>query len=50
MQSPWKFNMQKPMLKLLFRSAVCIGKPAEASMHIHHKDPEHIYIPLYFYL
>lgn len=26
------------------------GKPAEASMHIHHKDSEHIFIPLCFYL
>lgn len=50
MQSLWQFNIQKIMLKLLFPSAVYIGKPAEASMHIHHKDSEHIFIPLYFYL
>lgn len=50
MGSLWKFNSQKLMLQLLFPSSVCIGKPAEASMHIHRKDSERIFIPLYFYL
>lgn len=50
MQSLWKFNIQKLMLQVLFPRAACIGKPAEASIHIHHKDSEYIFIPLYFYL
>jgi len=38
------------VLKLPFPSAGCIDKPVEASMPVRHKDAEHIFIPLYFYL